>query len=704
MISTRPNAAWLCLLACTVISTSTPMQAAEPIRVGVIGLDNYQAVAFTSLFHRAKAGEDLAGLRVVCAVPQHSPDIKESVDSLPRWVAQFKKMNIDLVESIDVLLERVDAVLVMSLDGRKHLEQVTPVLKAGKPVYIGRPLAASLDEAIEIFRRARQHKTPIFSCSQHRFVPGFIGMRHHPAVGKVLGCSVYGGLTTEPHHSDFFWHGVHSAETLFTIMGTGCVSVTRVSTDDFDLVTGVWKDGRIGTWRAIRKGAIKYSGIVFGDKGILRAGNYGYGVPINWIPKKADTSTVPRGEHWIAPQGEYMGYKGVAIEIAKFFKTRKPPVSAAETTEIFAFLEAAHESKRQGGRPVTLQSVIDKAKPPGDISRRQETSTPERDTVDQRSPSIRVIPYPELRSVLKTDPLPMDTTWRRLQQDGIADAAEYVRKHQANDSNRRRLERYRQESLVMEWDGAPHARWVLNVEGRLRSLSGDRKYFPPDGWTRHRWVRQDNRKCTLLFESDTPRASLRVTFRASDDHVDYAATLLVGGDQAPLDHLSTHLCFNHCWAPGFGRDALVRIKGQIRSLGAVPNPKRIWIRVATVADNPLLARLKQEQFVADGIGGNLNDTRLTGPMARTIKLPVNGVEGRFIATQRLTDTPSTVAINSPNAISVGWSFWPCTDIDLAFGTIESGEPKTVTGRIFFLKKSVDKSLDDIAITSNSDTE
>jgi len=220
---------------------------------------------------------------------------------------------------------------------------------------------AWMDDAIEIFRHAKKYKTPIFSCSQHRFVPGFIGMRNHPQVGKVLGCSVYGGLTTEPHHGEFFWHGVHSAETLFTIMGTGCVSVTRTSTPDFELVVGVWRDGRIGTYRAMKKGAIKYSGIVFGDKGILRTGNYGYGVPMLWTPAKGEKSSAPKGEHWIAPKGEYMGYKGVAIEIAKFFRTGTPPVTAAETIEIFAFLEAAHESKRQGGTPVKLQAVIDRA-------------------------------------------------------------------------------------------------------------------------------------------------------------------------------------------------------------------------------------------------------------------------------------------------------------------------------------------------------
>ena len=111
---THRNYGLLCLLSLAVIPSTTPLQAAEPIKVGVIGLDNYQAVAFTHLFHRAKGGDDLAGLKVVCAVPQHSPDIKESVDSLPRWVEQFEKLEIDMVDSIDVLLKRVDAVLVRS--------------------------------------------------------------------------------------------------------------------------------------------------------------------------------------------------------------------------------------------------------------------------------------------------------------------------------------------------------------------------------------------------------------------------------------------------------------------------------------------------------------------------------------------------------------------------------------------------------------
>ncbi|MDX1948813.1 MAG: Gfo/Idh/MocA family oxidoreductase [Pirellulaceae bacterium] len=330
----------VCLLA-------TPLTAAEPVRIGVVGLDNYQAVAYTQLFNNPKAEGDLAGLKVTAAVPLGSPDIPESVESLPKWEAQIQKFGVEIVPTIDEVLKRCDAVMIMSLDGRKHLAEATPVLKAGKRTYIGRPLAASLADAAAIFKLADETKTPCFSSSQHRFSPGFIGMRNHPEVGKVLGCDVYGGCPTEPHHAELFWHAVHGIDTLYTIMGPGCVSVTCQSTPYAEAITGVWGDGRVGTFRGIKQGKIKYSATVFGEAGVSTAGIYGHGVPVAGVVPTKD---------------KYMGYEGIAIEMAKFFKGGEAPVSPAETLEVFTFMEAAHQSKQAGGTAVKLADVLAKVK------------------------------------------------------------------------------------------------------------------------------------------------------------------------------------------------------------------------------------------------------------------------------------------------------------------------------------------------------
>jgi len=321
----------LLLVAFTIVTTSLVgfARGDEPLRAGIIGCDTSHVPAFTKLFNDPNATGHLAGVKVVAAFPAGT-DIPASADRVEGFTKQLREMGVEIVDSVEALLPKVDVVLIESVDGRPHLEQARPVIAAGKPLFIDKPVAGTLADAVEIFRLAKEKNVPIFSSSSLRFSPGILGMRNDPKIGDVLGCDAVGPCSLEPNHPDLFWYGVHGVETLFTIMGTGCVEVSRVHTEGTDFVVGRWKDGRIGTFRGMRSGKHDYGALVFGTKGI-------------------------------APSGGYGGYKPLVVEIAKFFKTGKPPVSAEETIEIMAFMEAADESKRQGGKPVTLESVLAKA-------------------------------------------------------------------------------------------------------------------------------------------------------------------------------------------------------------------------------------------------------------------------------------------------------------------------------------------------------
>ncbi|MGE0609800.1 MAG: Gfo/Idh/MocA family protein [Pirellulales bacterium] len=319
-------------MSLALVLASTWAVAADPaeIRVGIIGLDTSHVAAFTSVFNRDNNSGDLAGVRVVAAYPGGSPDIPASADRVEGFTKQLKDQGIEIVDSIEDLLTKVDAVLLESVDGRPHLAQARPVIAAKKPLFIDKPLAGSLADAIAIFQLARANNVPCFSSSSLRFSPGIMGMRNNEQLGRVLGCAAYGPCSLEPHHPDLFWYGIHGVETLFTIMGKGCKSVTRVHSEGSDFVTGTWEDGRIGTFRGIREGKADYGALVFGEKGILPSGGYG-------------------------------GYEPLVVEIARFFRTGEAPVDEAETLEMFAFMEAADESKRQDGAVVTLESVMQKA-------------------------------------------------------------------------------------------------------------------------------------------------------------------------------------------------------------------------------------------------------------------------------------------------------------------------------------------------------
>jgi Oxidoreductase family, NAD-binding Rossmann fold len=318
------------------VAASEPRAGEEPssapLRAGIIGLDTSHATAFTQLLNAASPKPRVAGVRVVAAYPGGSPDIPSSRDRVEGYTRTLKeKHGVAIVGSIDELLAKVDVVFLESVDGRPHLEQARPVFRARKPVFIDKPVAGTLADAIAIFDLARETGTPCFSSSSLRFSPGIASVKSDPKLGEIVGCDTYGPCELEPHHPDLFWYGIHGVESLYTIMGTGCESVARTHTEGTDVAVGVWKGGRIGTFRGNRKAPYKFGGTAFGTKGI-------------------------------APVGDYAGYEPLVAEIVKFFKTGKPPVSAEETIEIFAFMEAADESQRQGGRPVSIAEVMSKAR------------------------------------------------------------------------------------------------------------------------------------------------------------------------------------------------------------------------------------------------------------------------------------------------------------------------------------------------------
>ena len=328
------------LTAVLIVLLTPPFEteAEEKVfRIGIIGLDTSHVTAFTRVINDPAKNY---GCKVVVGYPGGSPDISASADRVETFTNQLRdKYGVEIVDTIDELCQKVDGVLLESVDGRPHLEQVRPVIAAKKPVFIDKPMASNLADVIEIFRLAKENNVPCWSSSSLRFSPGIIDMRNNEKVGQVLGCDAFGPCSLEEHHPDLYWYGVHGVEILFTIMGTGCESVSRVKTKDYELVVGLWKGGRIGTFRGLRTGKSDYGSTVFGTKGIAQG-------------------------------GKYDGYEPLVDEIIKFFKTGSVPVPPEETIEIFAFMSAADESKAKGGAAVSLTELIEKAKKQNDLRRK----------------------------------------------------------------------------------------------------------------------------------------------------------------------------------------------------------------------------------------------------------------------------------------------------------------------------------------------
>lgn len=317
------------LLLLTIAITALPRvgcaeEEAKVIRLGMIGLDTSHVIAFTSYLNDPK---NKTGCRVVAGYPGGSPDFPASANRVDKFTQQLQeKFGLEIVDSIEELCQKVDGVMLESVDGRPHLEQAKLVIAAGKPLWVDKPVADDLADVIELFQLAKENNVPCWSSSAARFGEGVVDARDNEELGQIVACDVFGSSSWAEKHPSLYLYGIHAVEPLFTVMGPGCETVQRTKTDGVDLVVGVWKGGRIGTFRDLRGGKTDFTTIVYGKNKMITAKSSGY-----------------------AP---------LLKQIVKFFQTGNPPVPSEETIEIYAFMSAADESHAQGGAPVSIAELI----------------------------------------------------------------------------------------------------------------------------------------------------------------------------------------------------------------------------------------------------------------------------------------------------------------------------------------------------------
>lgn len=296
--------------------------SAADLRLGIIGTDISHVIAFTKLLNDASSPHHVPGARVVAAFKGGSKDLPDSYKRVDKFAEELRtQWNIEFVPDIPSLCRKVDGVMIESVDGRQHLEQVRQVLACGKPLWIDKPLASSLEDAREIGRLVKEAGVPWFSASALRYGKDVESVKFADASGAVAwGAGPLGG-----DQLDLAYYAIHVVELLYAVMGAGCEEVTRVHTDGADVILGKWKGGRTGEVRAVRPDS-DYGVLVF------RAGG-----KVEVVPKIDDS------------------YRPLVAEIVKFFETKQPPVRNAETLEVIEFMDAAQRSMTQGGTPVKLR-------------------------------------------------------------------------------------------------------------------------------------------------------------------------------------------------------------------------------------------------------------------------------------------------------------------------------------------------------------
>jgi hypothetical protein len=305
----------------TLAILSVGALTAQDLRLGIIGTDTSHAVAFTKTLNDPANPDHVAGARIIAAFKGGSSDIEESASRVDKYATELHdKWNVKFVDTIAALCPLVDGLLLESVDGRPHLPQFREAVQCGKPVFIDKPLAATLEDARAIASLAAQAHVPWFSSSSLRY-SAIENMKNPDAIGAI----VWGPGPLEPHHPlDLTWYGIHAIEMLYTLFGPGCVEASRMKSAEEDVITARWNDGKLGTVHLQRPYG-KFGAVVF-----------------------------LKGEKLNAMPEIQFSYVPLVRAIVGFMQTKQPPVPNEVTLEMFAFMDAAQRSEAASGKAIAL--------------------------------------------------------------------------------------------------------------------------------------------------------------------------------------------------------------------------------------------------------------------------------------------------------------------------------------------------------------
>jgi len=302
-----------------------PMQ--NELKIGLVGLDTSHVVAFTKLLNDSSSEYHVPGGTIVAAFPGGSPDFDLSINRVEGFTSQLRdEYGIEILDSPEAVAQKCDAVFLTAVDGRAHLELFSRIAPLGKPTFIDKPFTVSSADAKAIVELAREYNVPIMSCSSLRYAQPVSDLFAQVSREEIRSVDACGPMALQESQNNIFWYGIHTVEMLFAAMGKGCEQVYAAPGDGYELLTGVWKDGRVGSVRGDHAAQLKFNLTLYTTAGAKSADAYTHAKP---------------------------PYAGLLERVLPFLQGGESPIDIEETLEIMRFIEAANES-RESGVPVKL--------------------------------------------------------------------------------------------------------------------------------------------------------------------------------------------------------------------------------------------------------------------------------------------------------------------------------------------------------------
>ena len=179
------------------IASSNKLSAVEDIRLGFIGMGQQSMYLLNGFLQ-------IPGVKVIAGCDVYGVKRKR----FEKRVAAFykkagKEAKVDTYEKFQDLLNRTDIdAVVIAVPDHSHAMIAIAACKAGKDVYLEKPMTFTIKEGQELKKAVRQYTRILAIGSQQRSDPGFqhaVNLVQTGALGKISKVNAYVGVPPKPY-------------------------------------------------------------------------------------------------------------------------------------------------------------------------------------------------------------------------------------------------------------------------------------------------------------------------------------------------------------------------------------------------------------------------------------------------------------------------------------------------------------------------
>lgn len=226
-------------------------------RIGMVGSENSHAMAFAKIF---KENPSMQDMQIVAIYGDEDRAESEKVQALfPDAV---------IVDKVEDMLGKVDAVMITSRDGKHHFPYAKAFLEARIPLFVDKPFTVTLEDAKALVALAKKNRVPLCGGSSVKYDKAIQELRY-----AVMSADkpIYGGALSAPimlysQYSGFYFYASHLTEMTMEVFGYAPKAATAVKYDNGVCAT-IHYDG-FSVVNHFKEGAEDYSAALYTPEGL----------------------------------------------------------------------------------------------------------------------------------------------------------------------------------------------------------------------------------------------------------------------------------------------------------------------------------------------------------------------------------------------------------------------------------------------------